>query len=161
MLADDKYCPGCATPLVLKQAAGRQRPVCPECDRVVYYDPKVAATCIVAREGRVLMVCRGVQPGIGLWSIPGGYVDRGEVVEVAAVREVQEETGLDVEVVRLLGLFSEPGQPVIVAAFAARETGGVLTAGPETLDVGFFPTGSLPPLAFPRDQEILQLWMSR
>ena len=161
MLADDKYCPACASPLVSKEAAGRQRPVCSQCDRVVYHDPKVAATCIVERDGLVLMVRRNIQPGIGLWSIPGGYVDRGEVVEVAAVREVQEETGLDVEVVRLLGLFSEPGQPVIVAAFAARETGGVLTAGPETLDVGFFPTGSLPPLAFPRDQEILQLWMSR
>jgi len=161
MTTDDKYCPACATPLVSKEVAGRQRPVCPECDRVVYYDPKVAATCIVEREGQVLMVCRGVQPGIGLWSIPGGYVDQGEVVEEAAVREVQEETGLDVEVVRLLGLYSEPGQPVIVAAFAARETGGVLTVGPETLDVGFSPTDNLPPLAFPRDQEILQLWMPR
>ena len=161
MTTDDKYCPACATPLVSKEVAGRQRPVCPECDRVVYYDPKVAATCIVEREGQVLMVCRGVQPGIGLWSIPGGYVDRGEVVEEAAVREVQEETGLDVEVVRLLGLYSEPGQPVIVAAFAARETGGVLTVGPEILDVGFFPTDNLPPLAFPRDQAILQLWMPR
>ena len=161
MTTDDKYCPACATPLVSKEVAGRQRPVCPECDRVVYYDPKVAATCIVEREGQALMVCRGVQPGIGLWSIPGGYVDRGEVVEEAAVREVQEETGLAVEVVRLLGLFSEPGQPVIVAAFAARETGGVLTVGPETLDVGFFPADNLPPLAFPRDQEILQLWMPR
>tara|TARA_B100000315_G_scaffold212633_1_gene210104 strand:+ start:655 stop:1140 length:486 start_codon:yes stop_codon:yes gene_type:complete len=161
MLADDKYCPACASPLVTKEAAGRQRPVCPKCDRVVYHDPKVAATCIVERDGQVLMVRRNVQPGIGLWSIPGGYVDRGEVVEEAAVREVLEETGLDVEVIRLLGLYSERGQPVIVAAFAARETGGKLKAGPETLDVGFFSTDNLPPLAFPRDREILHLWMPR
>jgi ADP-ribose pyrophosphatase YjhB (NUDIX family) len=73
---------------------------------VVYYDPKVAATCIVERQGKVLMIRRGIQPGMGLWSIPGGYVDRGEVVEEAAAREVTEETGLEVEVERLVGLFS-------------------------------------------------------
>ena len=104
------------------------------------------------------MIRRASQPGIGLWSIPGGYVDRGEVVEEAAAREVLEETGLDVVVERLLGLFSQRGHPVIVAAFAARETGGVLLAGPEAQEVGFFSTDSLPPLAFPRDMEILAEW---
>ena len=79
-----------------------------------------------------------MHPGIGLWSMPGGYVDRGEVVEEAGVREVLEETGLEVEVDQLVGLFSERGHPVIVAAFAAREVGGVLKAGLEALDVGFF-----------------------
>ena len=138
--------------------AGRQRPVCPQCGRVVYYDPKVAAAGIVEREGKILMVKRANQPGYGLWSIPGGYVDRGEVVEEAAVREVWEETGLRVEILRMVGLFSEHGHPVVVAVYAVQEVGGSLKAGAETLELGFFSPDGLPELAFPRDRQMLLRW---
>ena len=136
------------------------RPVCPRCDRVVYYDPKVAATAVVERAGLVLMLRRAVQTGYGLWSLPGGYVDRGEVVEEAAAREMREETGLQVRITGLVGLFSEEGHPVVVAAYSAIETGGVLEAGPEALELGFYPLDSLPQLAFPRDRLILARWQS-
>ena len=158
MSSDHKYCSVCATILEFKEVAGRQRPVCPACGYIVYHDPKVAATCIVERDHKILMIKRGNEPGIGLWSLPGGYVDRGEIVEEAAVREVLEETNIKVEVDYLVGLFSEQGHPVIVAAFAAREVGGALEAGPEALDVGFFPQDDLPPLAFNRDLSILAQW---
>ena len=69
-----------------------------------------------------------------------------------------EETGLTVEIDQLIGLFSVTGNPVMVAAFAAKETGGELTIGPETLDLGFFPLEELPPLAFPRDETIWARW---
>ena len=104
------------------------------------------------------MVRRAIEPGYGLWSIPGGYVDRGEVVEEAAVREVWEETGLKVEIQRMVGLFSEQGHPVVVAIFAAREVGGNLKAGAETLELGFFSPDGLPDLAFPRDGQMLDRW---
>jgi ADP-ribose pyrophosphatase YjhB (NUDIX family) len=113
--------------------------MCPRCRRVIYYDPKVAAISVVERGEEILLIRRGNQPGYGLWSMPGGYVDRGEVVERAAIREVMEETGLEVEIEQLIGLFSEPGRPVMVAAFAMREIGGLLGPGEEALDVGFFP----------------------
>jgi ADP-ribose pyrophosphatase YjhB (NUDIX family) len=122
---------------------------------VIYYDPKVAVTSVIQRSGKVLMICRANDPGYGLWSMPGGYVDRGEVVEKAAAREVREETGLEVEIERLIGLFSEAGNPVMVAAFLAREVGGVLKAGDEALAVEFFDVHDLPPLAFPRDRLII------
>ena len=158
MLQGDKFCSSCATPLEVRLADERQRPVCPNCGRVVYYDPKVAATCVIERDGEVLLVRRGNQPGYGLWSMPGGYVDRGEVVEAAAAREVYEEAGLRVEVGQLIGLFSEEGHPVVVAAFMAREVGGDLSAGSEALELGFFPPDSLPEMAFPRDRAILDKW---
>ena len=161
MTAGDKYCPSCGSNLEAREVAGRQRPVCPQCQRVVYYDPKVAAICIVERQGQVLMIRRGNEPGYGLWSMPGGYVDRGEIVEEAAVREVQEETGLEVEIRQLVGLFSQKGHTVIVAAFAARELGGSLAAGSEALEVGFFSTDSLPDLAFTRDEHILACWKAQ
>ena len=156
----EKFCSGCASVLEIQDVEGHQRPVCPNCGRVVYHDPKIAATCIVERQGAVLMIKRDNQVGFGLWSMPGGYVDRGEVVEEAAAREVLEETGLQVEVKNLVGLFSEAGHPVIVVAFAAVETGGRLAPGPEAQDVGFFPLDGLPEMAFPRDQLILDKWQS-
>ena len=156
--SQDKFCASCATPLEQREVFGTERPACPQCGRVVFYDPKVAAVCVIAREGRVLMIRRGTDLGYGLWSLPGGFVDRGEVVESAAAREAWEETGLEVSVDGLLGLFSLPGDPVIVAAFTAHETGGKLAPGPEALETSFFPLDALPELAFTRDTEILAQW---
>ncbi len=132
--------------------------MCPSCGRVIFYDPKVAVICIVPRDGQVLMIRRGTDLGYGLWGLPGGYVDRGEVVEKAAAREVWEETGLVVETGDLIGLFSESGDPVMVAVYAARETGGTMEAGPEALEVEFFSIDALPELACPRDREVLVRW---
>ena len=157
----DKFCASCATPLERREVFGTERPACPQCGRVVFYDPKVAAVCVIARDGKVLMIRRGTDTGYGLWSLPGGFVDRGEVVETAAAREAWEETGLEVAVDGLLGLFSLPGDPVIVAAFAARETGGALAPGPEALETAFFPPDALPELAFNRDTEILARWQAK
>ena len=158
MQRGDKFCSSCASPLEMRLANGAMRPACPACGRVVYFDPKVAAITVISREGKVLLIRRAGDPGKGLWSVPGGYVDRGEVVEEAATREVQEETGLVVRIERLVGLFSEAGKPVIVAAFTGVEDGGQLAPGPEALEVGFFALDELPPLAFAGDSDILRKW---
>ena len=126
----------------------------------MFHDPKVAAVCVIARDNKVLMIRRGTDAGYGLWSLPGGFVDRGEVVEAAAAREAWEETGLEVTVEALIGLFSLAGDPVIVAAFKAMETGGELSPGPEALEAAFFSLDGLPELAFSRDTEILARWKS-
>jgi len=154
----DRYCPSCRSSLEMRDTQGSRRPVCSNCGRVIYYDPKVAATVVVEQDEKILMVRRLVRPGLGLWSLPGGYVDRGEVVEQAAAREVLEETGLHVDITGLVGLFSEDGHPVVVAAFDSRTTSGEAIAGPEVSELGFFLLGELPPLAFPRDVEILKTW---
>ena len=161
MLEGDRFCAGCGAPLEVRNVEGAPRPVCCQCGGVVYYDPKVTAAAIVERGGDVLLVRRGTEPGLGLWSLPAGYVDRGEVVEEAAAREVLEETGLRVEVGGLVGLFSQRGETVILAAYNARLLGGVLSAGPEVLKVAFFPPSDLPSLAFPRDRQIIEAWQRR
>lgn len=111
---------------------------------------------MVERDGQTLFVQRAMPTGYGLWSLPGGYVDRGEPVERAAEREVFEETGLEVVTQGLIGVFSQAEHPVVVVAYTATETGGELNAGPECLDLGFFELDNLPPLAFPRDAEIVR-----
>ena len=157
-MQEERYCPSCATALETRDTQGSLRPVCPECGKVIYYDPKLAATVVIEENGKVLMVRRLTQPGFGLWSLPGGYVDRGEVVESAAAREVLEETGLQVDITKLIGLFSESGHPVVVAAFDGYKTNGNAVPGPEVSELGFFLIDDLPPLAFPRDIEILRIW---
>ena len=158
MLVDDRFCPRCAALLEMRDVEGSARPVCSQCDRVVYHDPKVTAATVVERGGKVLMVRRAMEPGLGLWSLPAGYVDRGEVVERAAEREVLEETGLRVSVTGLVGVFSEPDHPVILVTYDSEIVGGDPEPGSEIMELDFFSLDGLPPLAFQRDRQILQSW---
>jgi len=102
------FCSRCGRPREERTVRGRQRQVCTGCERIAYTDPKVAVGVVAARDGAVLLTQRNHQPKMGEWSFPSGFVDAGERVEDAAVREVKEETGIDVRVERLLGVFSEP-----------------------------------------------------
>ncbi len=154
-----QYCSLCATALQLRQEHGRQRPACPNCHFIHFADPKLAVGVLVSDEtGRLLYTKRAHQPALGRWAFPGGFVDRGEEVWAAARRELREETGLEVEIDALLGIFSREADPVVFIAFAGHSCGGALIAGSEALEVAFFSTEQLPPPAFPFDAEILAAW---
>ncbi len=87
--------------------------------------------------GRLLMIKRGHEPGAGLWSIPGGRIEPGETDEEALVREMFEETGLAVEVGRLIGRVQRPGPNgtvIDIADYAATVTGGTLRPGDDAAD---------------------------
>lgn len=148
------FCSRCATELADRPqgASRRSVPTCPSCGTVHWLDPKLAAGCLVVRDGRVLLVQRAIEPGHGRWVFPGGHVDRGETVEEAALRETREECGALAEIEELLGLFSYPGRPVVVAAFRARLLPGSPEpfAADETLQVGWFDADGVErlPLAF-------------
>ena len=124
----------------------------------MFLDPKVAAVVLVLRDGDLVLVRRGIEPAMGRWSFPSGYVDRGEVVEDAARREVKEETGLDVRLGGFVGLYSMSDSPVVLAVFSAVIIGGQLQAGHDAEGVGTFALEELPPLPFPHDYEILADW---
>ena len=135
-------------------------PECSDCGRTIWNDPKVAAAAIVPMNGGIVMVQRAIEPAIGKWSFPSGYVNRGEKVETAVVREVLEECGLDVAVGRLIGLYSEDGNTIILAVYEAQVLGGNLeSADHETLDVGVFDVDDLPELAFDHDRGIIDDWL--
>jgi 8-oxo-dGTP pyrophosphatase MutT (NUDIX family) len=104
-----RYCPTCGSPLEVRalKAGERERPACPACGFVLYLDPKVAVgTIIRAEDERLVLVRRAIEPGYGLWVFPGGYVDRGEQVLDAALREAREESGLDIRIDRLVNIYS-------------------------------------------------------
>ena len=158
MNEENKFCSRCGGVMQTHTVGLIDRPVCSKCGNVVYQDPKVVATTIIETNGEVLKVRRGIQPGMGLWSFPGGYVDRGEIVEAAAEREVREETTLDITVSKLIGVFSEERHPVVLIAYEGKIVGGEPSAGEEVLDLGFFPIDNLPPLAFERDLKVIHAW---
>jgi 8-oxo-dGTP diphosphatase len=87
--------------------------------------------------GRLLLIKRGHEPGAGLWSIPGGRIEPGESDACALIREVREETGLAVDVGRLLGMVERPGLAGAIADirdYVAVVTGGELAAGDDAAD---------------------------
>jgi ADP-ribose pyrophosphatase YjhB (NUDIX family) len=155
-----RFCPYCSSPLVLAEVAGQLRPACLPCGFAQFPDPKVVVGVIAAREGRILLQQRRHSPGKGLWSFPSGYVDAGEPVEDAAIREVAEETGVEVRLDGLLGVYSEPGNPVVFIVYSATIVSGEPHPGRESLAVGFFSSDDIPPLAFGHDTRVIQDWQS-
>lgn len=158
MNEENKFCTRCGSLMETRTIGMIKRPFCTRCGNTVYQDPKVVATTLIEQNGEILMVRRAIQPGIGLWSFPGGYVDRGEIVETAAQREVREETTLDVRISQLIGVFSEEGHQVVLIAYEGKIVRGKPSAGEEVLELGFFPIDNLPPLAFERDLKVLSVW---
>lgn len=155
-----KYCPVCATLLVEKPLAGTSRPVCPECGFILFLEPKLVTVVLVEHKGRILLGRRNIDPGKGLWSFCGGYVNRGEKVEEAAIREVKEETHLDVRLEGMIGLYSDKGSPHVLVAYRAsvldNDVSGLAADPEEVSELAFFAPEEIPELAFPFDQDILQ-----
>src|SRR5215813_2917195 len=154
-----RFCPKCGNGLNRQQlkVAEPERLVCGNCSFIFYDDPKVAACTIPLIDNKIVLLKRGIEPSYGKWVFPGGFLDRGERVEDAAIRETWEEVNLKVEVTRLLNVYSYPGYPVIVIVYLARVIGGELQAMDETLEVRTFAPGEVPwdELAFPSTRDAL------
>ena len=133
---------------------------CTECGRVIYSDPKLATAAIIPSEGGIVLVRRAIEPALGEWSFPSGYVNRGEEVESAMRREVLEETRLEVRVGWLVGLYSRADDPVVLSVYHAEIAGGRLAAGDETSEAAIFPVDALPDLAFEHDDRIMRDWQA-
>ena len=156
-----RFCPVCGGELEsrLLKASEPERLVCRLCEFVFYLDPKVAvATIVTDARGHVLLVRRAIEPGYGKWVFPGGYVDRGEEVQTAAIREAREETGAEIRIDRLLNIYSYSGRAPVIIVFAATMTGGCLECDDEGLETRFFDPQAIPwdELAFRSTREALR-----
>lgn len=160
-----KYCPMCATTMVQAEKFGALRQCCPnpECEFVVFQDPKVVTVVLVEHQGRILLGRRNISPAKGEWTFTGGYVNRGEKVEDAALREVKEETNLTIALNGLIGIYSDTDNPYILLAFRAIPVSDLAHLQPqaeEVMELKFFAPNEMPPLAFGFDQRILADWIA-
>jgi ADP-ribose pyrophosphatase YjhB (NUDIX family) len=116
-LREARYCPRCGEEAEIEYPRSMS---CPHCGYGAYYNPKpVAAAIPVTASGDVVLLKRGFEPGKDLWTFPGGFVDLGESVEEAALREVREEIEADVELQALVGVYSKAEERVVLIVFAA------------------------------------------
>ncbi len=125
-----------------------------------YLDPKIAVgTIIRSRERRrIVLVKRAIEPGYGKWVFPGGYVDRGEEITLAALREAREEAGLDVRLDHLINIYSYAGRAPVIIVYAATMMSGELAVDDEGLEAREFDLDEIPwdDLAFRSTREALR-----
>jgi len=158
-LEDVSFCPRCAKPATVKYPRSI---TCPSCGYGAFYNPKPVACAITANaDNEVILLRRGFQPNRGRWSMPGGFVDLGESVEQAAIRETKEETNLEIELTGLVGVYSRSTDRIVVVVYAAR-TEGTPTRTEEALEVHAFRPTTIPwdELAFWSDDRALRDYLS-
>lgn len=151
-LITPRFCTACGGPLRVPLngmggGMGDGPPlVCAACGMGSYLDPKVAAAAVVRDPAGLVYLLRRAQrdQAHGLWILPGGHVDRGEEVAAAAVREVAEELGLEVRLQGLVGVYSYPGNPVVLVVYAALTDGREPRPGREALEVRAFAPAGIP-----------------
>jgi 8-oxo-dGTP diphosphatase len=115
---------------------------------------------IIRKDGSIVLIKRRNPPFQGEWAIPGGFVEYGETVETAATREAKEETGIEVELTQIVGVYSDPNRDsrghTVSICFLAREVGGELRANTDANEARSFHPSSLPKrLAFDHEQMLI------
>ncbi|RLA86319.1 MAG: hypothetical protein DRG31_00575 [Deltaproteobacteria bacterium] len=150
------YCPFCGSRLRERGKKG----ICPLCG-LPFYDNPLPATAAVAQnpKGEVILVKRAVEPGLGKWCLPGGFLEGDESPEEGVLRELKEETGLEGEIRELIGVVHERSSlygPVVIIGYRLMVTGGEMRPGDDAQEVRFFPPGEIPEMAFRSHMKLLQ-----
>ena len=153
------FCPRCGDRLEERLLDGEQKPqkVCGNCGFIFYLNPKVAAGTIPRQDGKIWLIRRNIEPSYGSWTYPGGYVDLGERVQEAAIRETYEETMLQVRLDRLLNVYSYGKSGIVMIAYCATVISGTPEITPESREIQSFYLDEIPwsDLAFPSTREAL------
>ncbi|TKB72597.1 MAG: NUDIX hydrolase [Nitrospira sp.] len=157
------FCSGCGSPVTKKIPTGDNLPrfVCDSCLAIHYHNPKIVAGCIPEWDGHILLCRRAIEPKSGLWTFPAGFMEIGESIEQAAVRETREEAQAEVEGICLFAVLSIPhiGQAYLV--FRGPMSSPDFGAGEESLEVQLFSPSAIPwdKIAFPVVEEALRRYV--
>ena len=163
-----RFCHQCAAPLGMRYVIEEQRDrlVCSSCGFIHYLNPRVVASVLPELDGadgvRLLLMRRALAPRRGFWTPPGGFVELGESTEEAALREGQEEVGLPLELIGLLGVYSRPAVGIVVVAYRGRALHGEPQPGEEALEARWFAPDAIPweDLAFETTLRALRDWVA-
>jgi ADP-ribose pyrophosphatase YjhB (NUDIX family) len=154
-----KYCSQCGAPVALKIPVGDTLPrhVCQTCEAIHYLNPKIVAGCIPEWEGRILLCRRAIEPRVGYWTFPAGFMELGESTEEAAARETLEEARAMVHIESLYAVFTLPQVSQVYLVYRGRLRSLDYGCGQESSDVRLFEEAEIPweELAFPVIHEVL------
>ena len=118
----------------------------------MHKNPALTVDAIAIKDGQIILIKRKNPPFQGSYALPGGFVDYGETVENAVIREFKEETGLNAEIKYFIGIYSEPDRDprghTVSAVFELMISGGTMLAGDDAAEVSLFSLDELPDLAF-------------
>jgi len=160
-----RFCPHCGVELVERRNPGEETelPTCPACGFIAYRNAKPCAGALVIRDGRVLLVRRAQAPFAGWWDVPGGYLEYDEHPEDAARRELREETGYEIRITGLVGIYPSQygpeGQRTLDLIYLAEIASGEERVGSDALEIGWFAAGELPAeVAFDSGPASLRDW---
>ena len=160
---EPRFCPACGRPVEPRtlEADHRPRLVCPE-GHVTWRNPRIVVGTLPVRDGRLYLARRAIEPALGLWGNPSGFLELGESTQEGARRETEEETQLLVEIGRLIGVYSRPHAGVITIVYEANVVGGVPEPAAETSEVRDFGPEEIPweGLAFTTVESALRDWVA-
>lgn len=159
-----KYCHYCSGKVQEVTEGDAVREYCPACDVYFYENPLPVVSTILVRDRRVLLVKRRNSPYKGKWCLPSGFAESGESAVEAALRELEEETGVQGKIVQLQDVDSCSNYfygDLLFLTFEVEQTGGVLRAGDDADEVCYYPIEKIPRLAFPSNSKALQSYVAR
>lgn len=141
-----KFCSNCGAAVALKIPAGDTLPryVCDACGTIHYQNPKMIVGCIAEWEHRILLCRRAIEPRLGLWTVPAGFMENGETTAQGAARETLEEANARVEVGPLYAMYNIPHINQVYILFRARLLDLDFSAGTESLEVKLFDEADVP-----------------
>jgi ADP-ribose pyrophosphatase YjhB (NUDIX family) len=155
-----KYCPFCGTHLSSKEKGGKLRPSCPNCGFIQFQNPVPGVVIVIEKNKQVLLGKRAGGFGKGKWGLPQGYIEFDEDFLTAAIREVKEETGLDVEVRSIINVVSNQLLPrlhtLAIVLLAGVKSGELCACDDLEVLEWFSLAGPLPEMAFKADEFIIR-----
>ena len=159
-----KYCNQCGSPveLLVPQGDSLPRHVCANCGAIHYLNPKVVVGCVPRWEDKVLLCRRAIEPRLGYWTLPAGFMENGETTEQAAARETFEEAEGEVDIEDLYMVFNLPHISQVYLFYRGQLIEGRHGAGEESLETRLFEEHEIPwdDLAFPTVYRALKHFFS-
>ena len=160
-----KFCPRCRGTLEISEIEETIRPHCKECGFVFYQNPAPAAGAVILKDNKILLVQRSIDPGRGDWCIPAGFMEWSEHPQQTAIRELKEETGLEISITGMFDIFfgmDDPRTHAVLILYLADAIGGKAVAADDALDLRFFGFDELPSnIAFQAHRDALELFQKR
>lgn len=160
---EPRFCPACGQPVGPRALENDHRPrlICPD-GHVTWRNPRVVVGAVPVSGGRLYLARRAIEPGLGRWTYPGGFLEVGESAQEGARRETEEETELLVEIGRLIGVYSRPHVGIVTIVFEASVVGGRPEPAAETSEVRAYSPDEIPwaELAFSTVESALRDWVA-